>query len=489
MQQDIEYYGKRINLYHISKYILGYDRLDPIIHRKWCDDLTENRQKYNRMLILKPRGCFKSTIYSVSFVIEILMRDFLENHRFTKRILIASATDDLATQLLGEIVQHLQTNEELRSFFGRDILAGVNQQSVTLTPRSVHKEPNIKARGSGSAIVGEHYDIIIADDIVNQDDRESKAKREKNFRWMQDLISIIEPKGFILIVGTRWHLADLYGSLIENNDKLSDKFKYHIEISSATDKDGNPNYPTILPLDVLESLKIEKGQIEYASQYENNPLGAGTQIFSMERMHFYTDYGASSSMYDNCKTIAYLDPALGRDGDYIVLAVGTVMDGDLLIRDAVMSNSMHIENFLHVVSNYHTMYNFSPCFCETNGFQLLIANSLRDMNIPVKDVGNRKKKEIRIESIEPFFSSGRIKFREDWKDVYPEFVNQILSFPVHRHDDAPDALAGLAHAALFNNKQTSAYVDFVKNLNVTTPKFQGKELNPRLRLKIKRKFL
>lgn len=463
--------------------MLGYSKLTDDVHKKWCDDLEYNRKRYNRILLLKPRGTYKSSIYTISQVIELLMEDYVKNKQFTLRILIASSTDDLATQLLSEIVQHLQTNKDLREFFGRDIIAGANQQAVTLSPRVVHKEPNIKARGSGAAIVGEHYDVIIADDIVNQEDRESEAKRERNAKWFQDVMSIIEPDGYVMVTGTRWHLDDVYGHIIENNenDELEDEYKYHIEVEKAIGDNGKPNFPTILSESRLRALRVEKGVVEFASQYMNDPLSAGVQIFNADKMNFYTDYGTDSDLYKRCKTIAYLDPALGREGDFIVLTIGTILDGDLLVREGIMTNSTPIEEFLHVIENYHGIYDFSLLYIETNGFQGLIANACRELGLPVKDVGNRRKKEVRIEGVEPFFSSGKIKFREDWKKIYPDFIHQILSFPVAKHDDAPDALAGLAHAALFKQKNSSAYSKFVKNVEINKHSKQGHELNPRRR--------
>lgn len=466
--------------------MLGYSALSDI-HERWCDDLEENRRKYNRILLLKPRGTYKSTIYTISQVIELLMEDYVKNKQFTLRILIISATEDLATQILSEITAHFLHNDELKAFFGRDVIESSNNQSLTLMPRKIAKEPTIKARGSGAAIVGEHYTTIFIDDLANNKDRESAAKRAENAKWLQDIISIISPGGYILICGTRWHGDDVYNDIIENNKKLKGKFKYHIEIESAVDDNGNPNFPTILPLDVLESIRTEKGIVAYTSQYLNQILSSGTQIFCPEKMHFYTEYGPDSQMHAG-KTIGYLDPALGREGDYIVFVIGTVVDNELQIRDVVMKNDVPVMQFLEIIKNYAILYHIDIIAVETNGFQSLVADSMRDMGLPIKDIGNRKKKEIRIEGAEPYYSSGKIRFRTDWENIYPDFLHQIFMYPSARHDDAPDALAGLASAALLGNK-TSAYVDFVKNLNVTTPKFQGKELNPRLRHHIKMRSL
>lgn len=104
---EYEYHGIPLSLYNISKYMLGYDRLVPEVHGVWCDRLEQQRLKHKRLMLLKPRGTYKTVIFTVSQTMELLMKDWLENDgEFVNRILIASATETLATQMLGEIIAH-----------------------------------------------------------------------------------------------------------------------------------------------------------------------------------------------------------------------------------------------------------------------------------------------------------------------------------------------------------------------------------------------
>ncbi len=248
---NIIYHGKRLTLYNIAKYMLGYDKITKDVHKEWCDDLEKAIKTHKRIMRLKPRGTYKTTIYDVSFVIDRLLDDYVKHDgKFTLRILITSATNDLAEQILYEITQHLTENENLKQFFAdfgnENPIIKLNQQEVVLHPRVVKKEPNLKARGALSAMTSEHYDIIICDDIVNDADRESAAIREQKKRWYKDLISILEPDGLLMIIGTRWHDAELYGEIIEQNPKLPDFMRYDIEIDSIIDEHGKPKYPQFM---------------------------------------------------------------------------------------------------------------------------------------------------------------------------------------------------------------------------------------------------
>jgi len=457
MTLNVLYYDIPLTLFDVAKNILKYDKLSEV-HYKWCNDFeTIRKNGIKRIVKLKPRGTYKTTIYDISFVIDYLMDDWVQNNGvFTKRILITSAIDDNAKNILKEIREHLNNNEELHHFFGvkssNDLIASENQSEVRFKNRKVHKEPNIAAKGALSSIVSSHYDLIICDDITNDEDRESAAVREKKKRWYQDLISILEPDGEILVVGTRWHSDDLYQMLIEMNEKLPEESKYDIEIDTIVKSDGELNYPTIYTFEDVERLKIEKGLVEFYAQYMNEALPAETQRFKPENFHYYADYGTNYHddplQLHKCKHFAYVDPALGKENDYSVILVGAVKDRKLYIRDAFISNTTTPDAVIEQLDFFYNLYDFQQAGVEVNGFQSLFGSAVMSKGIPFKGINNVKKKEIRIDSLEPFINNGRVIFRDDWNKIYPELMDQLIRYPVHKHDDCPDCLEGLVRMSL-----------------------------------------
>jgi len=486
---NIIYHGKRLTLFNIAKYMLGYEKITEDVHKEWCDDLEEAIKTHKRIMRLKPRGTYKTTIYDVSFVIDRLLDDYVKHDgKFTLRILITSATNDLAEQILYEITQHLTENENIKQFFadfGNDNpIIKLNQQEVVLHPRVVKKEPNLKARGALAAMTSEHYDIIICDDIANDSDRESTAIREQKKRWYKDLISILEPDGLLMIIGTRWHDDELYGEIIEQNPKLPDFMRYDIEIDSIVDKDGNPKYPSIYNEQKIQALRIEKGAVEFSSQYLNQPLPSETQLFKLENLQYYTEKRmpqerAQNPYFKDCRHVIYVDPALGNENDFCVIIVGAIKDHVLYVRDCWLSNTSPPNVSIEKMVYYYNFYNCEELGIETNGFQSLISQFLKERNDKIKDmrkrmkikeIKNQKKKRIRIESVEPFVTSGKVLFRDDWTEAYPELINQLVRYPVHKHDDAPDALEGLVRmtinkSAVFKEKGKRGKRKFMIGIN------------------------
>jgi len=467
----INMYGKPLTLFDTSKHLLGYDRLDEGVHREWCDTFEDSRRRgVTNFCRLEPRGTYKSTIFTCSLVIDLLLEDYITNGKFTKRILIASSTETLARNLLSEIKQHLTKNQTLLDIFDparNGYLDRDNQTGIWFKKAAIHKEANIACIGAGSAITSSHYEVIICDDIVSNEDRESVTIRDRKHRWFIDLISIIEPKdNLMFVIGTRWAKGDVLDTIIETNDELPDAVKYDIVINGVYNADGSLRYPSIYDEDKLEELKIKKGKIEFASQYLNLLLSEDTIVFDINEFAFYKEGDQREAYkidFDFCQHFIYIDPSLGVEQDYTVLIIGAIYKERLYIREVTISNTLKPSRLITLIQKKYYEYNCTQCGFETNGFQSLIVDQLKEENeksghkrkIKIKEVKNYKNKKVRIESVEPFVTSGRIVFRDDWDRKYPLFIEQICNYPIDRHDDAPDALEGISRLTINKKSNTN----------------------------------
>jgi hypothetical protein len=188
--------------------VLGYEFHD--FHRRWFDFQLENRQT----LILAPRGHGKSTICTVAYSLYRLLRDP------DARILIVSNTSDQADALSGEIRLQTQSNEALRALFG-DLRGGTwRANKFTLAGRTrICKEASVTSVGVDGAVVSRHYDMIILDDVVDEENSRTFDARARLVTWYaKALLPCLEPEGELHILGTRYHPLDLYGRLLESAD-------------------------------------------------------------------------------------------------------------------------------------------------------------------------------------------------------------------------------------------------------------------------------
>jgi len=464
-------HGHPLTLYDLSKHVLGYSKLSSI-HSEWTTKYEEARRNgTKRFLFMKPRGSYKSTVFTISGIIDILLENYIENNgKITISILIVSATDTLASNILGEIYQHLTKNETLLDVFDsnreRKMFSKETQTELKFTCSTIMKEANLKSVGALSSIVSSHYDYIICDDLSNASDRESLTIRENKCKNYIDLISILKDEGMIMLIGTRWAPFDVLDSIYRLNEELPEHAKYYVEIDGVYNEDGSLRYPTIYNEQDLERLRIEKGAIEFASQYLNVILSEETIIFNIENFAFYKEGDLREEYkidFRMCNHYMYVDPALGRERDSSVIIVGAMYNDKLYIRDVIMSNTMKPSALTKTIRRKYNEYNCRVCGIEANSFQSLLIDNIKRENEPydkkfhvkIKEIKNYKNKNIRIESIEPFVTNGRIVFREDWPKAYPEFIEEICNYPVAPHDDAPDALHGLTTLTINKKSDTS----------------------------------
>jgi hypothetical protein len=247
-------------------------------HQKILDYIR--RDNNDRSLILAPRGAGKSSIVSIVFVLWLLLNNP------DLRILIVSNSQSQATGFLREIKQHCEQNRKLSFLFGNMIGNKWSEIEINLgTKKTVSKEANVSAYGIFGALIGKHFDVIIMDDIVDQEIANSPTQRTKLEAWVNmTLMPMLEPKGKIIVIGTRYHTSDLYGKLVKNRYKDS-----HIRIK-AIDENGNSYWPNYFPIDILNEIKDEIGSLVFEAQYQNNPHDLHGGIFKPQWLSTRWDY-------------------------------------------------------------------------------------------------------------------------------------------------------------------------------------------------------
>ncbi len=452
MYLTINFEGEQrtFDLFKFSKYVLGYDKLQKDPHERWCQQ-AERRDK--RSLYLKPRGTYKSTLFTISDTIWRL----LENPNL--RILITNATDRQAKQFLSEISGHYLRNDKLRDvhweLYGCDPLDANSSttEKLTLNSRSIiRKEPSIGVIGALSNVVSSHYDIIKVDDLCNLEDQESEATREKKKRWFKNLIPILTEGGELQVVGTRWHDQDCYDYIINHiNPKLSDK--YHIEIEPCWLDDGvTPRFPTILSKEKLESLKAELGILVFACQEELQPLSSEHQIFKPENIKTIKH---SEIEISKCDCYAALDLSKGGEDLASLCSVARLPDNKLLCYHADIELDTPAKSAKKLVT-FHRLWGYKKAWVEFNTLEvaesawkagnrtsfeneLLKESEKAGVQVPYVPIWHTQNKQARIRSLDPYYNNGTLLFWDTYLDDYPTALTQMFRFPMG-HDDFPDSL-------------------------------------------------
>lgn len=436
-------------LYFFGKYVLGFDKLNKRTHKRWARDLQHKFNKHSYLLFLKPRGTYKTTLYGESFLLWVWATI---SRRV--RIFYTSAND----ALLEEVSNHINSfigfdSDSLYSYvFGvrRDTKAGKNTiKEINITGRDRKAKGNsLMFRTSGGSTNGVHPHLVIVDDPMDKDDRESRAIRDKKKRWLDSLNPLLVPFQWgdkiishIVGIATRWHLDDCVQYLMDINESIiEDDKKFHIEVESAYTEEGGAAFPEILPLEKLKELRQKVDPTFFSCQYLNEPLPEGAQIFNTEDLKLKRLDQVDISLGTN---YCFFDPSQGKQAsDYPAVIWFNLNNGQKFMFDAI-DKKIKLNELLGLIAKKNKAYNVRVMVYETNGTTLLenrlyeLHNKL-DHHFYVEAVHETRNKHERITAMQPDLVNGDYFFREDWKKAYPEAINQIVYFPVYKHDDFPD---------------------------------------------------
>jgi predicted phage terminase large subunit-like protein len=432
----------KTSLHFLCTQVLGYKEWDHV-----HDDLERflNRPS-RRKLVLVPRGHLKTSLVTKAYTIQLLLRNP------DLRILICNQVWDKAREMLYEIKQFLTDKSDLPKLFGNFVSERWREDDIVLSHRrKALAAPSIGTSGVEAELTSSHYDVIFCDDLQGEKNYQTPEAREKVKRYYRSMIDLLEPGGQLIVIGTRWHLDDVYQYILDNEAEYYDvtvrrivedgqiifpkKFAKRID---ALTKTWQPAEATCM--DFINYLKRRPSE-EFASQYMNNPIDSENQIFKSSYFKYW------STRPPRLHVSMTIDPAISekQNADYFVIDVSGMDENHNIYRlDYAKGRwkvSEQIDQIFAMVSKWHP----SAVGLETVAYQLALksyleeAMRMRKVYFPITELkrNTTEKKEYRIKSLEPFFRDGKY-FLAPWMKSFEE---EALSFPKGRHDDELDAAA------------------------------------------------
>jgi predicted phage terminase large subunit-like protein len=365
--------------------------------------------------------------------------------RHNIHILIVSKTGTLSAENVSHIINRLESDPAHLEVFGnqkpKNPQAWTNSEIyVERTERS--KFPTLRACGLFGSLTGGGYDLIIADDIIDEGNVCTSSQIEKVNRWFfKLLVTTLFPWGAIFVIGTRWHYADLYAQLLEQWPNQVMKAVLN-EAEIAKGAPPQVLWPEEWPYDKLMQRKEVIGTPFFNCQYQNDPSGLTGDLLKADWLHEY------SGLPENLVWYGGIDPSLG-EGDFAALATfayDRVTHKGYLVE--VMSQKMPLVSFLGMVHERHSIYHYSKIFVETNSFQKALLMLPEAQGLPTVPTNTDANKERRFISMSSHFEAQRIQVSPSLKVPNSEFYSEWVEFPHGRHDDALDAVDIVTRNAL-----------------------------------------
>lgn len=197
---------------------------------RWSSPLHDDLVKTvdspgDRKLILLPRGHQKSTIITVGWVIQ----QILKNPNI--RVRIISSTWVLSKDLLHQI-KAVMTNTALKDIFGDFVTKDTRwtTEHIDVAQKTKHtKDPTVSTGGIDTGKTGSHCDLLVFDDVVDPGNTTTPEQIRKTIDAYKDALPLLDPGGRIIVIGTRYAMSDLYGYILENESRSINGYTFKSE--------------------------------------------------------------------------------------------------------------------------------------------------------------------------------------------------------------------------------------------------------------------
>ncbi len=414
----------------LATYVLGYS-VEPFHLR-----MLQHQLRHPDNLILVFRGAGKSTVCTITKAIHLLVKNP------NLRILIASKVVTQSQTFLKEIKGHFESNKRLEELFGPYYdprrVSKWDENEIEVLPRTVvSKEGSITCVGVDGAVVGRHYDVIISDDLVDENNTRTQHQRDKTKTWYyQTLDPTLEPpspdvphRGEHHRLGTRYHYADLYGHLQDNEMKDSTL------IIRALDDQGRSPWPAKYPPKWFHEKRRKSGIIIFNAQYQCDTEAMKGEIFQYDDCQRIED----SDIPDELRIFMGIDLAISEKESadkFAIVVVGMDASKHFYVLDWFEDQLRFNAQTKKIKQMYRKWKPIRACI-EINAYQAAQYQTLKDSDpdIRLKAVNQDKDKITRAWKLSPVFEDKRVHFKKNQHQL----IEHLVLFPNHRYKDLFDA--------------------------------------------------
>lgn len=459
------------NFEEFCKYYFGHLMSSEFgwFHKKAAKKIEEN-----------PNGIFAlewAREHAKSVFAGIFVPMYLKARGEVTGFIMASINYDKAKKLLKDLQVQLSSNTKYIEDFGEQVQFGDWRGGSFSTKDGL----GFWAFGRGQSPRGVRHganrpNLCVVDDIDDKDIVRNLQRVQDAHDWVwEGLYPALSTAGSRMIFAqNRHHPKGIFAHLVGDIDSNTPKRKgiIHIKVYAIEDqyhrkswfgqKGARPAWKERYTLKMLkqkfEPMTNKSIQGEYFHHYIPRD-----SVFKRA----WIQYTKRLAKYDHI--VSYCDPSFKhtKHSDYkAIVVLGIVPDTkdihllDIWVRKASIRKMVKQHYQYYEKYDTHARY-----YIEANMLQSLF---LDDFHAYAKEVGyhipiqkdDRKKpdKASRIAGLEPLFENGKFYICDDLKDNrdLQTFLEQLLEFPHHQHDDAPDALEG----GIFKINRLSASSNF-----------------------------
>lgn len=424
------------------------------VHEKLCDFIqyhVEEAQKTGtdcRICITMPRGALKSTIVTKYLSAWLAVRDP------NVRILLATNSYLNATKKLEDIKGLFESHPIFTRIYPELLPTKKNlwtAGAATINRPMQFPEATFEAAGMGTKKTGSHYNVIFEDDTTAPDISDMKEQVtapssediEQAIGWHKQANNLLVPKGtrIRIIVSTRWADYDLI-QYVKDNENY-----YFFDMPALNDK-GEANFSMFYSKEKLKDIESQIGPYMFSCLYLNRPMDASKRKFQKD---WFTYVEPNDLPIGGYYSIA-VDPAISEKDDSCETAITCVYHWTGEDKRPYMCWYADVHAHLNPLETATKILNLAQnclgkvsLLVETVAYQKALKYILHDemirrgVNFDIVQMNTRTSKNIRIESMVPYFANKRIKFLKG--HLTPQVESQLVQFPHGKLVDVIDSFS------------------------------------------------
>lgn len=411
----------------LRELVLDDERLDvfckfilmpPFEMQEFHKEMIEFQSAIQEGMILAWRGAAKTTFLTIARCIY----EIIKNPNI--RILLVSDAEGQAKTFLRSIKSHFTRNELLKECFG-DFYTGAeiwSDSQIIVNKRTAHYgEPTIMCAGIGTTLPSRHFDLIIADDLVTEDNSQTDGQRKKihSYFYKTLLPTLLSPDGRLYVIGTRWHDEDLYGWL-----QKEDYAETTMIVSVLDENTDESKWPEAFPTERMH--RIRRGNFNaFELQYQCTGGSAGAGIFVTDHFMWY------DSLPSNVFKWQGVDLAVGQKNindffAHVTLAIHKETKDPYLIEYRKLRLTFPKQPSF-VAKRWYAHPDVVRVVCETNAYQLALKQTIVENYPEVPCIGRYTltDKIARAQQVVQILTERPLRVRRQ----HHEFIRLMLGFP------------------------------------------------------------
>lgn len=424
-----------------------------ILNWTWRPDPGSERGIYTYKLQLWPRGSFKSAVFNVALVCWEIARNP------NIRICVCSETGKQAKKFVKQAMEIINS-EWFRERFGvhkgKHWKEGSGEFTSALRTIKHAKEATLLAAGCGEVWTGSHWDLVLMDDVVSQENTKTVESIESTWHWFGEMMAQLDPGCRILMIGTLHHYADLYCRILKTKEMRE---MFETSIHGWKNPDGSLFFPGRITEAFIDGQRRIMPPRQFACYYENKPTTDDEKIFKPEYFRVIEERDIPAHVWTYIFTdFAFIaeEKKKGKADRTCFWVVSLDCNRTAYVRDFYVgrwkpSDSVRIACDLW---NRYQHLNLKGIIVEDTTHKELLTSLFEEVRrqtfinpkiIPIPG-RNQEIKDIRIEGIEPRFRNGTVWFARSLKEQHRKWkpmFDEMTEWPYSQHDDIPDAISDL----------------------------------------------